>query len=352
MTIQSDNARLPLGSFTFVLHSHLPYVLSHGTWPHGTDWLHEAAAETYIPLLNAFHKLKEEGVVPRVSIGLTPVLCEMLADTSWAGEFEEYLAKKTASAADNAREFAAQNQSEFHDIACFWEAWYRGIATNFAALNRDILGAFKTLQDEGALEIITSAATHGYLPLLGTDESVQAQIAHGVANYRKHFGRAPRGIWLPECAYRPRYEWHAPEEIGGGAPVLRKGIEEFLAEQGIKYFVVDAHLLKGGKEIGTYGERYEALREMHIRTPEVAVPEEERTPLQPYLVVGKTSQPVAFFTRHEKTALQVWSGEHGYPGDGHYLDFHKKHFPAGIGFGASRIPRPTSPKNCRISRGK
>ena len=34
------------GDFSFVLHSHLPYVLSHGRWPHGTDWLFEAAAET------------------------------------------------------------------------------------------------------------------------------------------------------------------------------------------------------------------------------------------------------------------------------------------------------------------
>jgi len=25
--------------FSLVLHSHIPYVLAHGSWPHGMDWL-------------------------------------------------------------------------------------------------------------------------------------------------------------------------------------------------------------------------------------------------------------------------------------------------------------------------
>jgi 1,4-alpha-glucan branching enzyme len=40
--------------------------------------------------------------------------------------------------------------------------------------------------------------------------------------------------------------------------------------------------------------------------------------------------PVAFFTRDPDTGMVVWSGEWGYPGDGAYLDFHKKHFPGGL----------------------
>ena len=93
---------------------------------------------------------------------------------------------------------------------------------------------------------------------------MQAQIKTGVDTYKKHFGRAPRGMWLPECAYRPRYEWSAPEGVGEeSTPVLRKGIEEFLAENNIAYFVADAHLLKGGQPLGTYAERFGALRTMH-----------------------------------------------------------------------------------------
>ncbi|MEE9455561.1 MAG: DUF1957 domain-containing protein, partial [bacterium] len=70
--------------FTFVLHGHLPYVLGHGGWPHGTDWLFEAACETYLPLLRAFRQLLDEGIKARVTMGITPVLAEQLADPAFA----------------------------------------------------------------------------------------------------------------------------------------------------------------------------------------------------------------------------------------------------------------------------
>ncbi len=226
----SDNAPNALGSFSLVLHAHLPYVLSHGKWPHGTDWVSEAAAETYVPLLNVFNRLVDEGLQPRVTLGLTPILCEMLSDLSFMDEFQNYLQGKIEGARGNGREFAEQGMDSFRDIALFWENWYTGIARDFEhKYERDIVGAFRRLQDGGHLEIITSAATHGYLPLLGRDESVRAQIVLGVATYKKHFGRAPRGIWLPECAYRPSYEWSPPQGLGApdAAPVLRRGIEDF-----------------------------------------------------------------------------------------------------------------------------
>ena len=71
------------GYATLVLHSHLPYVLSHGKWPHGTDWLCEAAAETYLPILRILNELVSEGYRPKLTIGLSPVLCEQLADSSF-----------------------------------------------------------------------------------------------------------------------------------------------------------------------------------------------------------------------------------------------------------------------------
>ncbi|HVF10996.1 MAG TPA: 1,4-alpha-glucan branching protein domain-containing protein [Abditibacteriaceae bacterium] len=333
----SDNAPNAVGSFTFVLHSHLPYVLSHGTWPHGTDWLCEAAAETYIPLLNVFNRLVDEGITPRVTIGLTPILTEMLADLSFAAELQDYLQTKINVAHNNARELAAQGLDQYRDIALFWENWYTNIARDFEhKYNRDLVGAFRKLQDDGHLEIITSAATHGYLPLLGTDEAVQAQVRIGVDAYKKHYGRPPRGIWLPECAYRPRYEWKPPQDTteADEPPVLRKGVDEFLSENNIEYFVVDAHLLKGGKALGVYAERFEGLRAIFQNFADQYQPlaeNEERTPHEVYLVASAPDKaPVACFARHERTSMQVWSAEHGYPGDGYYLDFHKKHFPGGL----------------------
>ncbi|MCK5237371.1 MAG: DUF1957 domain-containing protein, partial [Deltaproteobacteria bacterium] len=93
------------GSFALVLHSHLPYVLSHGTWPHGSDWLNEAAAETYIPLLNVFNRLVGEGISPKVTIGLSPVLTEMLASDEFRELFTGYLDQKITAAKVDIKEF-------------------------------------------------------------------------------------------------------------------------------------------------------------------------------------------------------------------------------------------------------
>src|SRR5436189_5870290 len=68
------------GAFTFVLHSHLPYCRRAGRWPHGEEWIHEAASETYLPLIDALRALQREGLPVKLTLGLTPVLVEQLAD--------------------------------------------------------------------------------------------------------------------------------------------------------------------------------------------------------------------------------------------------------------------------------
>ena len=82
------------GAFTFVLHSHLPYCRMAGRWPHGEEWLHEAASETYIPLLEALYDLKEEGYPIKLTIGITPVLAEQLADPLVLEHLEMYLEER------------------------------------------------------------------------------------------------------------------------------------------------------------------------------------------------------------------------------------------------------------------
>ena len=69
-----------IGAFTFVLHSHLPYCRRAGRWPHGEEWLHEAALGTYLPLLMALYDLKKEGSSFKLTLSFTPVLVEQLAD--------------------------------------------------------------------------------------------------------------------------------------------------------------------------------------------------------------------------------------------------------------------------------
>ncbi len=327
-------ARSPRGYFALVLHAHLPYVLSHGNWPHGTDWLVEAAAETYIPLLNVFRRLIGEGLSPRVTVGITPILAEQLADDRFRQEFVSYLHLKQAVAQDDEAEFTRRGENRLADLAHFWWRYYEDIERDFTErYNSDVVGAFRQLQDEGHIEIMTSSATHGYLPLLSRDTSVQGQVRLGVASYRRHFGREPAGIWLPECAYRPRYEWGRPVGGGGREPELRKGVEEFVAEAGLRYFIVDSHLLAGGEALGVYIDRFEALRRLWEQSQQGVVREPtERTVYRAYLTssTGEASKAVAVLARDTRTAIQVWSGEHGYPGDSWYLEFHKKHFPGGL----------------------
>ena len=325
-----------VGSFTFILHAHLPYVLAHGRWPHGTDTLFECAAETYLPLLNIFNRLVSEGCSPKVTLGITPVLTEQLADEEFRREFPEYLEIRIRGADENRREFEQEGEPHLAELAKMWHQHFMGIRDEFVhRYGRDLVGGFRALQDGGHIEIITSAATHGYLPLIGEDTSVQAQVKQGIAAYQRHFGRPPHGFWLPECAYRPRYRWAPPVTNGISAqPRLRKGVEEFLSENQIDYFVIDSHMLMGGEAIGVYLDRFEALRTLWRQFEAAYRPQPidtDKSTFRPYLVSSSPEgmRPVAVFSRNPETSIQVWSGEHGYPGDGWYLDFHKKHFPGG-----------------------
>ncbi len=339
-----------LGAFSLVLHSHLPYVLSHGKWPHGMDWLSEAAAETYLPLLRIFDRLAEEGYPPKVTVNISPVLCEQLADPLFKEEFVSYLALKAEAAKLDGIWFEKNTSdtspAEREVLICQarnWEQFYLGTLKDFREkYNQDIVAAFRKLQDTGQLEIITCAATHGYLPLLYEDSCIEAQVKLAVENYHKHFGRAPQGIWLPECAYRPYREWTSP--LGADQPRTRQGIEEFLDRHHLRYFYVDSHMIEGGQALGVYLERFEALKKYWAEfSRDYVAPADEfkHSPYQTYLVRsrGDFLGRVYAFVRDPKTGMQVWSGAHGYPGDGYYLDFHKKRWPGG-----NRYWRVTSSK--------
>jgi len=327
-----------IGRFTFILHSHLPYVLQHGKWPHGMDWLNEAASETYIPILNALNELVSEGYHPKLSIGITPVLTEQLADPFFKDEFRSFLQSKIDAAQKDQIYFKKTGEKSMLKLALFWENYYNSIKNDFEGkYNQDLVSAFKKLSDDGYLDIITCGATHGYFPLLSQDVSIQAQVKTAVATHLHHFGKKPAGIWIPECAYRPAYKWKSPVETDFlKTEYSRKGVEEYLSENGIQYFIVDSSLTMGGKAQGVYLDRFDGLRMLWNQYSEQFEEKPldfEKSPYEIYLVesTGRPEKkPVAIFTRDPMTSLQVWSGEHGYPGDGLYLDFHKKHFMSGL----------------------
>jgi 1,4-alpha-glucan branching enzyme len=301
----------PYGAVALVFHSHLPYVLSHDRLEE--EWLFEAVAESYLPLLQTFSRLILHGVSPKITLGLTPVLLEQFADPQFSQNFLAYLERKSRAAQEDRLTFKEKNEDPLARLAGLWGEFYRRAAAFFADnISADLIGALRRLQAEGHVELIASAATHAYLPLLGLDESVRAQIEIGTVYYQRHFGTRPQGFWLPEFAYRPAYHWTPPVEgIEGLLPSDRQAVDQILSASGIRYFIVDTRQLKGSP------------------------PDYERhSPSRLHWVDGRgTSFPsptVAVFSRDFEITSRVWQHDTGYPGDPWYLEFHKKHAAGGL----------------------
>ena len=321
-----------LGYLTFTLHSHLPYVVNHGTWPHGMEWLHEAAAETYLPLLRVFGELEQQGLALKANVNLSPILLEQLAHPVFKDEFPKYLLRKVKAAHKDAEDFGLQGEQHMVQVARFWQHFYEQALRQFDDLSSDIIRGFRHFYESGAIEIITCGATHGYFPLLGTDASIRAQVKTGVETHERYFDQKPKGIWLPECGYRPAGAWEFPVSLNGhGAPqsrrpVYRAGVEQILAEYGLEFFYVDTHLV----DSSTRFTPYQWLAGDVPVAMEIPSDHPQKNFYHPYFAASPDSNShVAFFTRDPRTGIQVWSGDHGYPGDPNYLEFHKKRWPGG-----------------------
>ena len=267
----------PSGYLALVLHAHLPFVRhpEHGDFLE-ERWLFEALTESYLPLLAALETLARDRVPARIAISISPPLLNMLADPLLQSRYLRHLERSFAFA-DSEFERSADDPT-LRDVVHLHRDLLRRARRQFVeTYDRNPIPAFRRLQDEGRIEILACAATHGFLPLLRAQpNAVRAQIRIGVAEYERFFGRKPLGIWLPECGYYP-------------------GLDEILAQHGIRYFITETDAL------------------LH------ASPRAILGPWAPVL----TPSGVAAFARDPETSRQVWSAEEGYPGDQDYRDFHR-----------------------------
>ena len=136
-------------AFALVLHGHYLDVLSHGTWPHGSDMLFECAAQSYLPLLRTFDRRSPRGLSPKVTMGLTPVLCEQLAHPDFPDQFLHYLDLRIKDATDNRDEFLRDGRPEYADLAEMWRNFFLGVRSDFEdRYDRDLLRHYRRLQDQ------------------------------------------------------------------------------------------------------------------------------------------------------------------------------------------------------------
>ncbi len=192
----------PRGELAIVLHTHMPYVEGFGTWPFGEEWLWEAIATSYIPLLDVL------GRAP-LTLSVTPVLCDQLERPDAIERCLEFFDEiRTETHRADAAEFRADGATELADAVQRSALDY---AQASATLQR--LGPDGLLDALGSHASWTSAATHAVMPLLATDAGVALQLQVGLASRRRRFGGWEGGFWLPECAHAP---WLDPLLEQGG----------------------------------------------------------------------------------------------------------------------------------------
>ncbi|MFP4330385.1 MAG: glycoside hydrolase family 57 protein [Spirochaetaceae bacterium] len=260
-----------------VMHAHLPFV-RHPEHENFLEekWLFEAITETYIPLLDVFARLLDDGVPYKLTLSISTTLAAMLQDDLLGERYLTHLSRcielgeKEVQRTVGDPDFAPLAElylNRFLHAREVFETRYEG----------RILKGFDYFQKKGRLELITTVGTHPFLPnYRHFPQVVSAQMELGIDSHASVFGKAPRGIWLPECGY---YE----------------GLEEQIKANGLQYFFSAAHGVLFGSEVprnGTYAP---------VRTP----------------------NGVAVFPRDLFTANQVWSSQEGYPGDPVYRDFYR-----------------------------
>lgn len=196
-----------VGDLAIVLHSHMPYVESFGTYPFGEEWLFDAVLRCYAPVTE---------IAERLTMTVTPVLADQLEADGVAERLEEFVARFRIESAEADVEDVDEPLRE----ACGAEAArFTRALERLRALDGDLLGLFAEPAAEGRVELLASAATHAVLPLIATLGGRRLQVDAGLRSHRRRFGE-PAGFWLPECAYEP-------------------GLERLLDERGLDFFCVD-----------------------------------------------------------------------------------------------------------------
>ena len=171
-----------------------------------------------------------------------------------------------------------KNQPEFNRLAEMYCEMHKSNLEDFNELYRqNILTGFRSLEDSGHLVLITTAATHAFLPLFQEyPQVVNAQVELAITSHISHFRKKPKGFWLPECGFYP-------------------GLENILAAYDIDYFFTASHSL--------------ILADEKV----------ERGVFAPV----NCDHNISAFARDYGLSQAVWSEDDGYPVDRVYREFYR-----------------------------
>ncbi|TFG35179.1 MAG: DUF1957 domain-containing protein, partial [Nitrospirales bacterium] len=183
------------GYLCLVLHAHLPYI-RHPEHEYFLEenWLYEAITETYIPLLEVFSRLINDGVDFRITVSLSPPLIEMLDDTFLRERYLRHIGRLIELSEKEL--FRTKGDIHFEPVVKMYHERFLQCRHFFESAGKDLVSVFRSLQETGKVEIITSAATHAFLPnLFLYPQAVKAQLTVGAEHYKRHFGKNSNGIW-------------------------------------------------------------------------------------------------------------------------------------------------------------
>jgi 1,4-alpha-glucan branching enzyme len=251
------------GELALVLHTHMPYVEGFGTWPFGEEWLWEAMATSYLPLLEVLER------EDRITLSLTPVLCDQLEAEGIGERFLTFL--RDVRGATHRLDIEGCRDGGREDLAAELVRSaqdYERAALRYQGIGGDLCSAL------GRHASWTSSASHAVLPLLASDAGVRMQVDAGVESHRTRGREWHGGFWLPECAYAP---WLSPllTEAGVRATcvdltdVLGPGDARHLAplrtQEGLVLFPIDRAVMELAWSDGGYPS-HGAYRDSHALT--------------------------------------------------------------------------------------
>ncbi|CAN5372354.1 hypothetical protein BH23ACT9_BH23ACT9_37030 [soil metagenome] len=313
------------GSVAIVLHSHLPWFRRNGTFPVGEEWLFQSWSESYLPLLEALERLADDGMRDVLTLGITPVLAEQMADPYLIAEFHGWLGRRLLDLR------WTMSAAPAHDKAVLGEVWQHHWQRQSRLLDQveggllaeGLVAPFARLADAGVIELLGGPATHPYLPLMDDAALIRGQITAGLAVSEATTGRHPTGVWTPECCYRPAGpvgDPTAPPQhvMADGTPILRPGkttlpgLEAFWAEAGVDHLVLDGPTLARAAGAPARDWAWTA-RELHPQGDPLDVLDRP---------VWIADSDVAAFGRNLAVSYAVWNPGGGYPADEWYRDFH------------------------------